>query len=165
MVDPINLATIAGLGIKGLSEGVVQLIGKKETQKTIRMQHKLGAAADAGACLQALIVAYQDHQVVVSQERSKRRDIAAQEKVTLSRIRSQRDIFLTFLDKSFDEREKNFTKLFDVLDKAMTSGDNQKVAIVLNQIAELARSSPFKDLQNASKVQAALDDPEHEWAF
>jgi hypothetical protein len=165
VVDPMSFATIAGIGIKGLTEGAVQLIDKKETQKTMRMQYTLSAANDAGACLQALVVAYQDHQMVVSQEQSKRRDIAAQEKIALSRIRSQRDTFLTFLNHSFDEREKNFTRLFDVLDKSMTSGDNQRVAIVLNQIAELAKSSPFKELQNLSKVQAALDDPEHEWAF
>lgn len=165
MVDPISLANIAGMGMKLISEGVVPLIDKKETQKTIRMQHRSNAAADAYACLHKLMVAYQNHQAVVSQEQSKRREISAQEKVVLARIRSQRDIFLTYLNKSFDEREKNFTNLFNVLDQAMASGDNQKVAIVLNQITELARSSPFKDLQNESKVQAALNDPEHEWAF
>lgn len=165
MVDPMSFATIAGLGIKGLTEGAVQLADKKETQKTIRMQHNLSAAADAGACLQALVVAYQDHRMVVEQEQSKRREIATQERITLRKIRNQRDTLLTFLNRSFDEREKNFTRLFDVLDQAMASGDNQKVAIVLNQITDLAKSSPFKELQNLSKVQTALDDPEHEWAF
>ena len=104
MVDPINLAAIASIGIKGFSEGVMPLIDKYETQKTARMQHKIGAAAEAGKCLKSLIISYQNYQAVVNQEQSKRREIAAQEKVTLCKIRSQRDIFLTFLNKSFDER-------------------------------------------------------------
>ncbi|PZO13706.1 MAG: hypothetical protein DCF25_15760 [Leptolyngbya foveolarum] len=74
-------------------------------------------------------------------------------------------MFLAFLDASFDERERNFVRLFNVIDKAMVSGDAQQVALILNQITDLAKSSPFKELQNLSKVQTALADPEHEWKF
>jgi len=35
----------------------------------------------------------------------------------------------------------------------------------LDVIAEIAKSSPFKDLANLASVRAALDDPDHEWKF
>lgn len=165
MIDPMSLATVAGLGIKGLTEGAVQAINTKETQRTIRMQYGLNAAYDAGLCIQTIVVACQDHKNLVEQEQSKRQEIFKQETITLEKIRSQRDIFLTFLDASFDERERNFARLFDVLDRAIVSGDTQQVALILNQITDLAKSSPFKELQDLSKVQTALADSEHEWKF
>lgn len=165
MIDPMSFATVAGIGIKGLAEGAVQAFNAKETQRTIRTQNNIGAAYDAGLCIQTIIVACLDHQNVATQEKSKRREIVKQERIALGKIKSQRDIFLAFLDASFDERERNFVRLFDVLDKSMVSGDTQQVALILNQITDLAKSSPFKELQNLSKVQMALADPEHEWKF
>lgn len=165
MIDPMSFATVAGIGIKGLAEGAVQIVNAKETQRTIRMQNNVSAAYDAGLFIQTIVVACLDYQNVATQEKSKRREIVKQERIALGKIKSQRDIFLAFLDASFDERERNFVRLFNVIDKAMVSGDAQQVALILNQITDLAKSSPFKELQNLSKVQTALADPEHEWKF
>ena len=72
---------------------------------------------------------------------------------------------MAYLDKSFDERAHNFRTLFSVVDSAVASGNNQQLALVLNSITELAKSSPFKNLANLNNVRAALDDPNHEWEF
>ncbi len=47
----------------------------------------------------------------------------------------------------------------------MASGNNEQLASVLHSITEIAKSSPFKELANLASVQAALDNPDHEWTF
>ena len=72
---------------------------------------------------------------------------------------------MAYLDRSFDERAENFRALFAVVDKAIASGNNDQLALTLNSIIEIAKSSPFKDLANLASVRSALDDPDHEWTF
>jgi hypothetical protein len=72
---------------------------------------------------------------------------------------------MAYLDRSFDERAENFRALFSVVDQALASGNNDQLALTLNSITEVAKSSPFKDLANLASFQAALDDPNHVWEF
>jgi hypothetical protein len=48
---------------------------------------------------------------------------------------------------------------------AIASGNNEQLALALNSITEIAKSSLFKDLANIASVRAALNDPNHEWTF
>lgn len=109
--------------------------------------------------------AFIEYQQIASQERTKRRDIEAWEKETLDRIKAQRDCLMKYLDRTFDERAEIFHELFDVVDRALLTGNNEQLALALHSITELAKSSPFKELAQLSSVQAALDDPNHEWQF
>jgi len=86
MIDPMSFATVAGIGIRGLAESAVQAVNAKETQRTIRMQNNISAAYDAGLCIQTIVVAWQDHQNVVEQEKSKRQEIAERERSILEKI-------------------------------------------------------------------------------
>jgi len=166
MTVPFQLiATVASQGLAALTTGAAKTISDREAQRTVRLQSKLNSVSEAGACLHSIVIAYSDYQKTIQEEQRKRSEIAAQERITLENIRSQRDVFLVFLDASFDEREQNFVRLFDTLDKAVASDDTQKVALILNQIVDLAKSSPFRELQDLSKVQNALSDPKHEWKF
>lgn len=72
---------------------------------------------------------------------------------------------MAYLERSFDERAKKFHALFGVVDQAITAGNNEQLALALNLITEIAKSSPFKDLANLASVRSALDDPDHEWKF
>ncbi|NJO65424.1 MAG: hypothetical protein HC836_47225 [Richelia sp. RM2_1_2] len=72
---------------------------------------------------------------------------------------------MTYLEGSFDERADNFRALFGVVDNALISGDNEQLALALNSITEIAKSSPFKDLANLTSVRAALNNPDHVWEF
>lgn len=137
----------------------------RETQRTLQTQYRTETVSNAGVCLQDIVASYLQYQAIVEEEKGKRRDIAAWEASTLKTIESQREIFLRYLDRSFDEREKNFEHLFKALDKAIASENNESLALILTEIRDLAKSSPFKELQNLSNVQAALTDPEHEWKF
>lgn len=60
---------------------------------------------------------------------------------------------------------ENFRAYFAVVDQAIASGNNDQLALALNSITEIAKSSPFKDLANLASFQAALDDPNHVWKF
>jgi hypothetical protein len=114
-------------------------------------------------CLNEVVQAWTEYLKVAEQEKTKRRDIEAWEKVTLAEIKAKSDFLVGYLERSFDERAKNFQSLFQIVDQAMLSSDNQQLGLALHAIVELAKSSPFKDLADLSTVKAALDDPDHVW--
>jgi ribonucleotide reductase alpha subunit len=116
-------------------------------------------------CLQQMVTAYTDYLIIAEQEQTKRREIDAWERETITKINAQRELLMAYLDRSFDERAENFRLLFAVVDSAIASGNNEQLALALNSITDIAKSSPFKDLANLASVRAALDDPNHEWTF
>ncbi|AUB41412.1 hypothetical protein COO91_07460 [Nostoc flagelliforme CCNUN1] len=116
-------------------------------------------------CLQQMVSAYAEYKIIAEQEQTKRREIEAWEKETITKINAQRELLMVYLDRSFDERAENFRALFAVVDNAIASGNNEQLALTLNSITEIAKSSPFKDLANLASVRAALDDRDHEWTF
>lgn len=115
--------------------------------------------------IQEMVSAYTEYLKIAEEQKTKRRGIEAWEKTTIAQIYAQRDLLIGYLDRSFDERAKNFHALFTIIDSAIASGNNEQLALTLNSITELAKSSPFKDLANLNNVRAALDDPDHEWEF
>lgn len=125
----------------------------------------IGVGADPSQCLRAIVDAYTEYKIVAEQEQTKRREIAAWEKATVAHIQAQRDALIKYLELSFDERAKNFTFLFEKVDQAIADGNPNQLALAINSITEIAKNSPFKDLANLSFVQAALDDPDHEWTI
>ncbi len=116
-------------------------------------------------CLQQMVLAYTDYLKIAEYEQTKRRQIDAWENETITKINAQRELLMAYLNRSFDERAENFRSLFAVVDSAIASGNNDQLALTLNSITEIAKSSPFKDLANLASVRAALDDPDHEWTF
>lgn len=131
--------------------------------------HKIAGFAlnnlNPAECLQQMVSAYNEYKIIAEQEKTKRCEIDAWEKEAIAKINAQRDLLITYLDRSFDERAENFRALFKVVDSAIASGNNQQLALTLNSITEIAKSSPFKELANLASVRAALDDPDHEWTF
>lgn len=130
-----------------------------------RLDFWRGAEAFNGAvqCLNEVVQAYTEYLKIAEQERTKRLDIQAWQKVTLAEIKTKRDFLVGYLERSFDERAKNFQALFQTVDQAISSGDNHQLGLALHAIIELAKSSPFKDLANLSAVKAALEDSDHVW--
>ncbi|MGD1716964.1 hypothetical protein [Dapis sp. BLCC M172] len=115
--------------------------------------------------LERIVEAYSHYMKIAEEEQTKRRGIQAWEKTTITKIHAQRDLLMEYLERSFDERANNFSQMFDVVDRAIATGNNEQLALILDSITRLAQSSPFKDLANLSSVRAALDDPDHEWQF
>lgn len=92
---------------------------------------------------------------VVTQEKTRREEIRVWEKSQLEIIQVQRDFLLTGLDKTFDERQENFRRLFDNLDTALASNGEDsgaRVSEILARITDLAQTSPFKDLRSPALV-------------
>jgi ribonucleotide reductase alpha subunit len=116
-------------------------------------------------CLQQIVSAYTEYKIIAEQEQTKRREIEAWEEVTIAKINAQRDLLMAYLNNSFDERAENFRCLFSVVERAIAVNNNNQLALALDSITELAKSSPFKELANLASVRAALDDPDHEWEF
>lgn len=99
---------------------------------------------------------------LVQTETTKRANIAAWERTTVEEIRAQREVLITYLNRSFDERAENFRRLFDSLDTAIADRSD-KVAEVLGAITALAMKGPFADLKDVGTATRALKDPDHEW--
>lgn len=98
-------------------------------------------------------------------QETKRVNINAQRDVLIKQIEARKEIVMRYLDKSFDERKENFAKLFSLVDKAVTTHNNEQLALALQSINLLAAESPFKALQSVTATQKALEDKNHEWDF
>jgi hypothetical protein len=116
-------------------------------------------------CLNKIVDGCSEYLKVAEHEKTKRRNIDRWEKESLAKIQAQRDLLMEYLDRSFDERSENFRSLFGIVDQAIISGNNEQLAIALNTMTEIAKSSPFKELSNLTSVRQALNDSEHEWKF
>jgi hypothetical protein len=116
----------------------------------------------ATAVVNEIISLGREWATVHEQQVTERARIAADKKKTLAEIHARRDIFLTYLDRSFDERQKNFEQLFARLDTALET-DSSAVPDLLSSISTLATHSPFADLRDAADVRRKLDDPAAEW--
>lgn len=91
-------------------------------------------------------------------QKTKRTQIRANADVAIKKIEAMRDVLKDYLEKSFDERSSIFLKQFEVVDKALATGDNAMLSMGLSAINELAASSPFKELANINSVQQMLTD-------
>lgn len=129
---------------------------------TQKIMKGLGNFVGLTESLERIVEACTDYMKVAEEDRTKRREIEAWEKTTITKIKAQRDLLMEFLDRSFDERAENFRQMFDIVDRAIATGNNQQLALTLDAIVLLANSSPFKELASLSSVRAALDDPDYE---
>ena len=66
---------------------------------------------NAVGVLSQILDAAQDYLIVRETEATKQEAIRARKEVDLSEIHAKRELFLTYLHRSFDERRKNFKEL------------------------------------------------------
>ncbi len=116
-------------------------------------------------CLNDLVEAWTQYKQIAEEEKTKRCEIEAWEKITLAEIKTKRDFLIGYLDRSFDERGTNLRSLLEAVDRAILSDDERLLSLALQAIVELVKSNPFQDLADLSTVKAALDDPDHLWEF
>lgn len=139
-----------------------------EKQKTGRVHRtilNLVTSEDVLGAMKGLILEAGEVRKFEEAQRTQRADIAARRDVAIASIEAQRAAIQAYLDKSFDERRENFSKLFDVVDHALATDNMQELAMSLQGVLTLAQSSPFKDLQTVEATATALADPDHEWDF
>lgn len=144
MADTISKKTLSTLGAKAVGQ-----IGGKAA-----------GAINPDVALQTIVASYADYKQIVSQEKTKREQIRAWRDVELERIAAQRELFMTYLECTFDERRANFAKFFEVLDHAVETEAVDVVSTTLDSITALAKTSPFKDIATVAQVRAVLDAPD-----
>lgn len=121
--------------------------------------------ASSSKVIQDIVREWAEYAQVAEEQKTERRRIEAAEKSCVEAIRSRHDVFLAYLDKTFDERAQNFRHLFHAIDTSLERGDNQQLCATLNAMVQLAQTNPFQGMAEIAHVQAALDDPEHQWEF
>ena len=145
-----------------VAKKVATIIAAKQVGKIIGMGV---TAIDPVQCVKEISTAYTEYRQIQTQETTKRRRIEAWEKVSLKKIKAQRDLLMEYLDRSFDERKENFSNLFSMLDKAAKNGDTQSIAMALKSIVDLASNGPFKDIASVDAVRGVLSDPNQDFEF
>lgn len=91
------------------------------------------------------------------EQRTKRAEIRARAQVAIHQINAVREFLQDYLDKTFDERRMLFAKEFEIVDKCLATGNVQALAVSLNAITDLAKSSPFKPLADIKSVKNAIE--------
>ena len=91
------------------------------------------------------------------EQRTKRAEIRARTQVAIHQIDAVREFLQSYLDKTFDERRMLFAKEFEIVDKCLATGNVQALAVSLNAITDLAKSSPFKALADIKNVKNAIE--------
>ena len=90
------------------------------------------------------------------EQRTKRAEIRARAQVAIHQIDAVREFLQSYLDKTFDERRMLFAKEFEIVDKCLATGNVQALAVSLNAITDLAKSSPFKALADVKSVKNSI---------
>lgn len=129
---------------------------------TAKVVGKAAGPLAAASLLEEIVKLAEEWITVHEEETTKRVQIEAEAEIKLAEINARRDLFLTYLDKTFDEREKNFDRLFTRLDDALANKP-EAVGVILSSITTLALKSPFADLHDPVALRQKLDDPAAEW--
>lgn len=113
--------------------------------------------------LEEIVSAYTSDLKIYKADNTQQCGIESVEKTKTTSINSQQVLLLNELKSSFEERSMNLRKLFTDVNNAISSGNNEELELALNSIAELSKSSPFKDIGILTKVRIVLNDPNYEW--
>ena len=85
-------------------------------------------------------------------QKTQRAQIRANAEVEIHRINTFSNMIENYLDRTFDERKDLFRRHFTLVDKALTSGDRELLAMELQNITQLAAQSPFKSLTEVKNM-------------
>ena len=127
-----------------------------ENTKAKLSRKSLSSPSEVLSTLKAFSEAATDAVKFCEIQETKRAEIKANAEVHIAQMRAQRDIIIDYLQRSFDERRYLFEQQFKVVDHALMTGNTEELAISLQSINDLAKSSPFKALSDIGNVQRAL---------
>jgi hypothetical protein len=118
---------------------------------------------DMASVAQKVVADIKEYLVIAEQETTKREQIIADSNVELAKIEAMRSALESFLDRSFEERRRNFEELFSVIRQSMDIGDLKALEHSLSAVVELARISPLAEARSLASLRSAMDDPDHEF--
>lgn len=159
---------------KKTQETIPEVIPRASENSGFQAKNNVGANIAMNSLMNAtnpvglvsnLISTIGDVQKFCEVEKTKRCEIEKEKTIAVKTIEEQTKIFMTYLEKSFDERKENFQELFTRVDSAIKAENTEMLAYLLDSINKLAAASPFKDLANLNNVQNKLQDKSAEWDF
>jgi len=160
--DDTNNASSSGtktplMGTGKSKEGAKKQAKKQsKTKQVTQVTKELYNPVDVLAAIKQLGEKAMEAVRFCEEQETKREEIRAQRDREIEIIRAQREMIMTYLDKTFDERRMIFNKQFEILDNAISKGDTELLATTLDSINQLATSSPFKSLLDLKAGSDAL---------
>ena len=142
-----------------------QSVKVTQQHKTNRAGIYADVAGNGFQTFDLIAQAYLEYRQVVEQEQSKRLTIDAFEREAIAKIEAQKEFLITYFNRSFDERAKNFAALFIIVDCALATGDNEQLALALSSITAITKTSPLDGLIDYTGFQAKLDNSDYQWQF
>ena len=98
--------------------------------------------------LKLLVNAYQENHRITQEQKTIRANIKAQKEVKIEEIRQKAQLIREYFKNTFDERRNNFDKMFDGLEEALKSSNNEALVIYSNMIIATAQNSPLSGVRN-----------------
>lgn len=112
------------------------------------MSKKSGVIAIPVDAVNSIVKEFLDFRKVQEAEQTKRTQIVAEAEACIERIRSQKEIFLAYLENEYKERASNYQNLFRGIDAAIEKGDIQAVNSLMQGVLCQIQTSPFKGIQD-----------------
>ena len=122
-------------------------------------------AFEMAAVAQKISSDLKEYLLIVETERTKRLEIKSSYQAEVKRIDALRGVFETFLDRSFEERQKNFVELFRIIRKSMEKNDLHTLEITLAAAVEIAKVSPLAEAKSLGAFREAMNNPDHEFTI
>jgi len=98
-----------------------------------------------------------DYLKIAEVETTKRTEITAKRDIAIQALQNQRAVFEQLMQFTFQERAAVIQKQFDVLDRAMASGDISTVKSALDGMVAVIQTSPFKSIQEMQTAMGSKD--------
>lgn len=103
------------------------------------------------------VTAITDYLKVKESEQSKRVEIQARRDIAITAIQSQKEVLLSFIEKTYAERSFVIQHSLDMLDKAIERGDVNVVNSLLATIVNVIQINPLEQIKKVSDALSNQD--------
>ncbi len=138
---------------------------QKEYYKTQRIGIYANLTLESLQILLSITNACKEYYLIVEEEKTKRKELNILEKEAITTIEAKKALLMTYLNRSFNEREQILSFLLEKINFALETGDNQQLEMFLSSVIGLAKINPLIPLTNYTSFQQKLNDPNYEWNF
>jgi hypothetical protein len=126
--------------------------------KTLKIPSgKHGTPADLASGIKDCVDAFTDYLKVKQVEETKRTDILARRDIAITAIQSQKEIILTFIEKTYSERSVVIQKNLEILDVAIERGDTNTINYALSTIVNIIQINPLEQIKKVTEALSSQD--------
>jgi len=143
-----------------MSKNLPTQIGKSLPKKVGQAAGKVATAVNPLEAIDNILGHVSKWHEVTENNKTQRQAIAAQRDVMLEQIRSERDVLMYNLQSQYQERAKTYDKYFEVIDKALESGNIEMLQMGLNSVVDQIKHNPLpskNELKNALQNNTPID--------